>query len=176
MLFRELNRGKCKTYLIACEETKRAALVDPVKERLERYLSILAYEGLRLDVVIDTHTHADHRTASFDLRDLVGACAIMHRWAPAPHIDRHVDARRDRPSSAARKGTPPISDALRARSRRETERTLCRGSVSPVTLAGAIRRARTTEMHPKALRPARDAAVSPSSTGGRCAGAAPSDA
>jgi sulfur dioxygenase len=91
MLFRELNRGKCKTYLIACEETKRAALVDPVKEKLERYLAILAYHGLRLDVVVDTHTHADHRTASFDLRDLVGACAIMHRWAPAPRIDRHVD-------------------------------------------------------------------------------------
>jgi sulfur dioxygenase len=91
MLFRELNRGKCKTYLVACEETHVAALVDPVKERLERYLAILAYERLGLAAVIDTHTHADHRTASFDLRDLVGATAIMHRRAPAPHIDRHVD-------------------------------------------------------------------------------------
>src|ERR1043166_3403986 len=91
MLFRELNHGKCKSYLIACEETRRAALVDPVKERLERYLAILAYEGLKLTAVIDTHTHADHRTAIFDLRDLVGATAIMHRRAPAPHIDRHVE-------------------------------------------------------------------------------------
>ena len=31
MLFRELNRGKCKTYLVACERTRRAALIDPVK-------------------------------------------------------------------------------------------------------------------------------------------------
>jgi len=91
MLFRELNRGKCKTYLIACEETRRAALVDPLKEKLERYIAMLAYHGLRLEAVIDTHTHADHRTASFDLRELVGASAIMHRRAPAPHIDRHVD-------------------------------------------------------------------------------------
>jgi sulfur dioxygenase len=91
MLFRELNRGKCKTYLVACEETHRAALVDPVKEKLERYVAMLAYHGLRLDAVIDTHTHADHRTAGFDLRELVGASAIMHRRAPAPHIDRHVD-------------------------------------------------------------------------------------
>ncbi|HUE37957.1 MAG TPA: MBL fold metallo-hydrolase [Candidatus Binatia bacterium] len=91
MLFRELNRGKCKTYLVACEETRDAVLVDPVKEKLERYLAILAYERLRLTAVIDTHTHADHRTASFDLRELVGATAIMHRRAPAPHIDRHVD-------------------------------------------------------------------------------------
>jgi sulfur dioxygenase len=91
MLFRELNRGKCKTYLIACEETRTAALVDPLRERIDRYLAILAYYGLKLSTVIDTHTHADHRTASFDLRELVGAAALMHRRAPAPHIDRHVD-------------------------------------------------------------------------------------
>jgi len=91
MIFRELNRGKCKTYLIACEESGIAALVDPVREKLERYLAILAYYRLRLESVIDTHTHADHRTASFDLRELVGATAIMHRRAPAPHIDRHVE-------------------------------------------------------------------------------------
>ncbi|HSD11363.1 MAG TPA: MBL fold metallo-hydrolase, partial [Candidatus Binatia bacterium] len=91
MLFRELNHGKCKSYLIACEETRKAALVDPVKERLERYLAILAYEGLKLAAVIDTHTHADHRTASFDLRELVGATVVMHRRAPAPHVDRHVE-------------------------------------------------------------------------------------
>src|SRR5437870_621630 len=56
MLFRELNRGKCKTYLVACEATRRAALVDPLKDRVDRYLAILAYEGCRLDFVIDTHT------------------------------------------------------------------------------------------------------------------------
>ena len=91
MLFRELNRGKCKTYLVACEESGLAALVDPLREKIERYLAILAYHGLKLAFVVDTHTHADHRTASFDLRELVGATVVMHRRAPAPHIDRHVD-------------------------------------------------------------------------------------
>ncbi len=91
MLFRELNRGKCKTYLVACEETRVAVLVDPLREKIDRYLAILAYYGLELSAVIDTHTHADHRTASFDLRELVGATAVMHRRAPAPHIDRHVE-------------------------------------------------------------------------------------
>ena len=91
MLFRELNRSKCKTYLLACEETRTAVLVDPLREKLERYVAILAYEGLKLSAVIDTHTHADHRTASFDLRELVGATVIMHRRAPAPHVDCHVD-------------------------------------------------------------------------------------
>src|SRR5438046_10284699 len=91
MLFRELNRGKCKTYLVACEEKQRAVLVDPVLEKLERYLAMLAYEGLRLEAVLDTHTHADHRTASFELADLTGAAFVMHRRAPAPRVTRHVD-------------------------------------------------------------------------------------
>jgi len=91
MLFRELNRSKCKTYLIACERTKKAALIDPIKEKVERYLATLAYFGCKLDAIIDTHTHADHRTASWDLHDITGAPVIMHRRAPAPHVDIHVE-------------------------------------------------------------------------------------
>ena len=90
MLCRELNRGKCKTYLVACERTRKAALIDPVRDKVERYLAMLAYLDLSLDAVIDTHTHADHRTASFDLRDLTGARTIMHELAPAPQVDVHV--------------------------------------------------------------------------------------
>jgi glyoxylase-like metal-dependent hydrolase (beta-lactamase superfamily II)/rhodanese-related sulfurtransferase len=91
MLFHELNRGKCKTYLLACENTHKATLIDPTKEKVERYLAILAYYGCKLDAIIDTHTHADHRTASWELHDLTGAPVIMHRRAPAPHVDIHVE-------------------------------------------------------------------------------------
>ena len=91
MLFRELNRGKCKTYLLACERTRRAALVDPVKAQAERYLALLAYEGLKLDAVIDTHTHADHPTGSFLLKDLTDARYVMHRRAPVPAANDHVE-------------------------------------------------------------------------------------
>lgn len=91
MFVHELNRGKCKTYLAACEQTRKAVLIDPVRDHVDRYLAVLAYYRCTLDLVIDTHTHADHRTAAWDLRDLTGAKAVMHRRAPAPHIDIHVE-------------------------------------------------------------------------------------
>jgi glyoxylase-like metal-dependent hydrolase (beta-lactamase superfamily II)/rhodanese-related sulfurtransferase len=89
--FRELNRASCKTYVIACEETRKAAVVDPLKERVDRYLAFLGYWRYELDLVIDTHTHADHRTGAWDLRDLTGARVVMHKRAPAPRVDVHVD-------------------------------------------------------------------------------------
>jgi len=90
MLLRELNRGKCKTYLVACERDRLAVLIDPVRDHIDRYLAMLAYLHLKLQAAIDTHTHADHRTGCFELGDLTGAAVLMHRNAPAPRVDHHV--------------------------------------------------------------------------------------
>ena len=91
LFFPELNRGKCKTYLIACERTRKAAVIDPVKDNVSRYLAFLAYHQLKLDVIVDTHTHADHPTGSFLLRDLTAARLVMHRRAPVPAVTEHVE-------------------------------------------------------------------------------------
>ena len=91
MIFRELNRGKCKTYLAICEATRTAAIVDPLRDKIERYLAVLAYHGWHLDVIIDTHTHADHRSGAMELGELAGAPVAMHRLAPAPHVSIHVE-------------------------------------------------------------------------------------
>src|SRR5207249_4806035 len=90
-----LNLGQCKTYLLACELTRKAALVDPLRERIDRYVALLAYHGCRLEFIIDTHTHADHRTAMWDLQELTGAQTVMHRVAPEPRIDLHVEHGRE---------------------------------------------------------------------------------
>ena len=47
MLFHELNRGSCKTYFLGCESARQAALIDPLRERVDRYLAFLAYHGCR---------------------------------------------------------------------------------------------------------------------------------
>lgn len=91
MIFQELNGTQCKTYLVGCENTRKTLLVDPVKERIDRYLAVLAYHALKLDTVVDTHTHADHATASFEFQRLLGVRLIMHRRAPVPRVDEYVD-------------------------------------------------------------------------------------
>jgi len=90
MFFRELNRGKCKTYLLGCERTRHAAVIDPLRENTGRYIAVAAYHGLRIEYTIDTHTHADHLSGTWDLAALTDARVVMERHAPAPHVDVHV--------------------------------------------------------------------------------------
>jgi sulfur dioxygenase len=90
-MFRELNHAKCKTYLVASENGRKAAIIDPLRERLGLYLGFLAYHKLALDMIIDTHTHADHRSGARHLSDLTGAPVVMHRRAPSPYVTMHVD-------------------------------------------------------------------------------------
>lgn len=90
MFCRELNRGKCKTYILACEQSRQAVLIDPLRENTGRYIAVAAYHGLRLQYVIDTHTHADHRSGTWDIAELTDAKVVMERHAPAPHVNLHV--------------------------------------------------------------------------------------
>lgn len=91
MLFYELNRAQCKTYLLGCETTRKALLIDPSREHVDRYLAVLAYYDLRLDAVVDTHTHADHHSGTGLLADLTGVRLIMHRRAPTPRVTQHIE-------------------------------------------------------------------------------------
>jgi sulfur dioxygenase len=90
MIFRELNHGKCKTYLAVSEAARKAAIIDPLRDKIERYIAVLAYYGWRLDSIVDTHTHADHRSGAMELSELTGAPVAMHRLAPAPHVRIHI--------------------------------------------------------------------------------------
>lgn len=88
---REINNTQCKCYLVSCPDTFRALLVDPHLDFFDRYLALLAYEKISLTAVVDTHTHADHRSAAHLFRNLLGVPAIQHMKAPNPEIDRHVE-------------------------------------------------------------------------------------
>jgi glyoxylase-like metal-dependent hydrolase (beta-lactamase superfamily II) len=85
----ELNRTNCRTYLLGGEGGD-AALVDPVRERLDDYRSLLATRGLRLTMILETHTHADHLMISRAAKDALRAPVVMHEESPSPLVDRHV--------------------------------------------------------------------------------------
>jgi glyoxylase-like metal-dependent hydrolase (beta-lactamase superfamily II)/rhodanese-related sulfurtransferase len=90
MFVKELNGSKCKAYVVACADTRKAILIDPEVSHVDRYIAWLSYNGYRLEAVVDTHTHADHLSASPLIHDLLDVPVIQHELAPSPRVDRHV--------------------------------------------------------------------------------------
>jgi glyoxylase-like metal-dependent hydrolase (beta-lactamase superfamily II)/rhodanese-related sulfurtransferase len=91
MLFEQVATGGCQSYVIGCRETCAAAVIDPEVSQVDRYLALAARDGLRIRYVIDTHTHADHFSASRLLAQQVQAPVVMHRASTVPKVDMHVD-------------------------------------------------------------------------------------
>ncbi len=89
MIFRQLFEPESSTYtyLIACDETRQAALIDPVFETIERDLSLLDELKLSLKYTIETHIHADHVTGADLLRDRTGSRAAVPEKSGARHVD-----------------------------------------------------------------------------------------
>ena len=91
MVFEQIVAGGCQSYLVGCGETCAAAVIDPEISQVDRYLALAARDGLRIHHVIDTHTHADHFSATQQLARQLGAATVMHRASPAPFVDIRVD-------------------------------------------------------------------------------------
>lgn len=91
MIFRQLFDAESSTYtyLIGDPQTRKAALIDPVREQLERDVALVGELGLELAYVLDTHVHADHVTAAAALRDRTGARTVAGVRS-APCADIHV--------------------------------------------------------------------------------------
>lgn len=83
--------GGCRTYLIADPKTGDAALVDPLREKVDEYLDLLQARRYKLRYTIETHTHADHLSGSARLKDLTGCQMVMHALSPAPCVDRALN-------------------------------------------------------------------------------------
>lgn len=92
MLFRQLfePQSSAYTYLIGCEGSREALLIDPVLETVERDLELLGELQLTLKYTIETHIHADHVTGAARLRECTGCrCAVPQR-SGASHVDLPV--------------------------------------------------------------------------------------
>ncbi len=75
MIFYQLFEKETSTYtyLLADADSKEAILIDPVLEMVERDLQLIGDLKLNLKFILDTHVHADHISASGELRTKTGA-------------------------------------------------------------------------------------------------------
>lgn len=81
------------TYLVADPDTRKAALIDPVIEQIERDLQLVRELDLDLAYVLETHVHADHVTAAGAIRERVSAKTVAGaRGAPCVDVPvKHGD-------------------------------------------------------------------------------------
>ncbi len=91
MLFEQIATGGCQSYLVGCADTCSAVLIDPESSQVDRYLALATRNGLRIHYLIDTHTHADHFSATRQLAKRLSVPVVMHRASPAPFVDLRVE-------------------------------------------------------------------------------------
>lgn len=65
------------SYIVGCEETKEAAIVDPGGDE-DLLLSEVEKHGLTVKYIIATHGHPDHVCGNKKIQDASGAKIIMH--------------------------------------------------------------------------------------------------
>jgi glyoxylase-like metal-dependent hydrolase (beta-lactamase superfamily II)/rhodanese-related sulfurtransferase len=79
MIFRQLfdSVSGTYTYLMASRRGGEAVIIDPVLEKVGRYLQLINELDLRLVKAVDTHLHADHITGLGALRDRTHCVTVM---------------------------------------------------------------------------------------------------
>src|SRR6266545_2443953 len=105
MIFRQILRSEsgCASYLLGCVRSGQAIVIDPLADLgAGMYALEAADRGLRIAYVIDTHVHADHRSAAQELARATGATLAL----PA-------GARTDYPFHSLRAGDADPTGALR---------------------------------------------------------------
>ncbi|MHA1564996.1 MAG: MBL fold metallo-hydrolase, partial [Alphaproteobacteria bacterium] len=92
MIFRQLfdSASSTYTYLIASRSGGEALIIDPVVERVDRYIQLLHELGLRLIKAVDTHVHADHISGLGALRDRTRCITVMGEQSATDVVSMRV--------------------------------------------------------------------------------------
>jgi sulfur dioxygenase len=78
------------SYLIASRRGAEAMIIDPVLEKVDRYIQLLNDLDLRLVKAVDTHLHADHITGLGALRDRTRCITVMGEQTKADIVSMRV--------------------------------------------------------------------------------------
>jgi len=92
MIFRQLfdSVSGTYTYLIASRRGGEALIIDPVLEKVERYLQLMRELDVRLVKALDTHLHADHITGLGALRDRTQCITVMGEQTKADVVSMRL--------------------------------------------------------------------------------------
>ena len=92
MIFRQLfdSTSGTYTYLLASRHGGEALIIDPVLERVDRYIQLLRELDLKLVKAVDTHLHADHVTGLGALRDRTHCVTVMGEHTKADVVSMRV--------------------------------------------------------------------------------------
>jgi glyoxylase-like metal-dependent hydrolase (beta-lactamase superfamily II)/rhodanese-related sulfurtransferase len=92
MIFRQLfdSVSGTYTYLLASRRGGEALIIDPVIEKVDRYLQLIKELDLKLVKAVDTHIHADHVTGLGALRDKTRCITVMGEMARVDVVSMRV--------------------------------------------------------------------------------------
>jgi glyoxylase-like metal-dependent hydrolase (beta-lactamase superfamily II) len=92
MIFRQLFDSVSGTYsyLLASRRGGEALIIDPVIEKVDRYLQLVHELDLKLVKAIDTHLHADHITGLGALRDRTHCITVMGEQSKVDVVSMRV--------------------------------------------------------------------------------------
>src|SRR5436305_10610312 len=92
MLFRQLFDSTSSTYsyLLASRRGGEALIIDPVLEKVDRYLQLVKELDLKLVKAVDTHLHADHITGLGALRDKTLCVTVMGEQTKADVVSMRL--------------------------------------------------------------------------------------
>ena len=92
MIFRQLfdNTSGTYTYILASRLGGEALIIDPVLEKVDRYLQLIRELDLKLVKAVDTHLHADHITGLGVLRDRTHCITVMGEQTHADVVSMRV--------------------------------------------------------------------------------------
>ncbi|MDX2507808.1 MAG: MBL fold metallo-hydrolase [Gammaproteobacteria bacterium] len=79
------------SYLLWDASTGEAALIDSVKEQVQRDTQIIRELGLDLRYLLETHIHADHITGAGELRKRFNARAMVHKSSDSKCADQLLE-------------------------------------------------------------------------------------
>jgi sulfur dioxygenase len=92
MIFRQLFDSVSGTYsyLLASRSGGEAMIIDPVLEKVDRYLGLIKELDLKLLKAVDTHMHADHITGLGALRDKTHCITVMGEQTKADVVSMRL--------------------------------------------------------------------------------------